>query len=349
MEREKITDRAHGIDLSHWQGKFVYADTWGQIDFAIGKIGEPYMSKDWIDPKFSALWDVGIAQVGIRGLYWYQRSGVPWKQQADKFLEAADKLSPWVHILALDVEKTNNTLNKNFFIDTKNILDYLMENGDERRVIHYTNPDILDNYMFPIFKNDPTYTDWLQKCPLWLAQYPYKPDPNGYPLTPKNRSTWDIWQYTSSGDVIVDGKRKYGSHDLNVYNGTLAEMRVWVGIDAPPVIEEPPDHDDGGDKLYYGKVTAYVLNIRSGPGTNYEVIGQLHSGDTVEAYEKIAQWWHISKANNVAMPANAWVSGDYIQDDTPPATTPAAEPTLDVKLVIGNDIYQAQGVKLVKL
>jgi len=49
------------------------------------------------------------------------------------------------------------------------------------------------------------------------------------------------------------------------------------------------------------------------------------------------------------MPANAWVSGDYIQDVTPPATTPAAEPTLDVKLVIGNDIYQAQGVKLVKL
>src|SRR3990172_3761988 len=93
MEREHITDRAHGIDVSHHQEQFLFNNTWGQIDFAIAKIGEgynsPYSTRGLGDPAdFLRLWDYGCSEVEIRGVYFYQRSGYSWEKQANFVLEA---------------------------------------------------------------------------------------------------------------------------------------------------------------------------------------------------------------------------------------------------------------------
>lgn len=41
-----------------------------------------------------------------------------------------------------------------------------------------------------------------------------------------------------------------------------------------------------------------TLNVRSGPGTNYETIGKLKNGDVVEIYERTNESWALIKFNN---------------------------------------------------
>jgi len=56
-----------------------------------------------------------------------------------------------------------------------------------------------------------------------------------------------------------------------------------------------------------GTVTASALNFRSGPGTNYGVIGSLSYGTTVSVLGGSGQWWQIS-----AQGKTGYVSSEYL-------------------------------------
>ncbi len=242
-DREHVTDRAHGIDVSHYQTEFIYAKTWGQMDFAIAKIGEGYNvpyshNVSGKFDEFNKLWVGGVDQVPIRGLYHYQRGGsYGWERQATAVLEAANKLSPAPHILALDLEHTNNVVNETMIADFRRIAEYWQKNS-RYMVMGYWNVDIFQNYLYPLGLKyyGQAYINWLMSLPMWLGQYWYLWSPNKQPGTPRQRQNWDIWQYTQSGDSygMVNGERwrHYGSPDLNVYNGSVAEMRAWLKIGA---------------------------------------------------------------------------------------------------------------------
>ena len=60
--------------------------------------------------------------------------------------------------------------------------------------------------------------------------------------------------------------------------------------------------------LTYGTVTASVLNVRSGTGTNYKVIGQLEMGQRVRLDVKVGNWWSIYFGDH-----GGFVSADYIE------------------------------------
>lgn len=243
MLREIITTRAHGIDISPWQETYVYRDTWGQVDFAIQKMSEGL----WWDQNYGRLWDVGVAEVPIRGMYHYQRSGVSWEAQANIILEMVERVTPRIHIISLDIEKGNNTLDKTFFADSGRILDYLSANSS-RKIVQYINPDVYALMHASVKKNyaPENLQRWLYGYPMWLAQYwIFGRSPDKQPGTPKLRGDWDIYQYTDKGDSIVNGKRHYGSPDLDVFNGTLAEMIVWAGIgDSGPIDPLPTPLDE---------------------------------------------------------------------------------------------------------
>jgi len=104
-----------------------------------------------------------------------------------------------------------------------------------------------------------------------------------------------------------------------------------------------------------GKVTAYGLNVRTGPGVAYPIIGGLSQGDAVEVMGKNAAgtWLQIAYSGQ-----EAWISAAYVdltgsltevpEVSAPPAPTAAMEsptPTLEFtgKLVFqvcnGCDIY----------
>jgi len=255
MEREKITTRAHGIDISAYQifrgytkeqdRGFDLERTWGQIDFGIVKLGEGYNtpyktregSKDG-DRDFRLLWD-GVSELDIRGVYFYQRSGYSWQQQADMVLEYLQALDVKPHILSLDVEKINNVLDKSFFADTHRILNYWKKNSPYT-VIQYSGNDIINNYLVPIGTRyyGKAWVDEVMAFPQWQAQYWWRYSPDKNPDPYKGYPNWDIWQYTEGGDSFGTGDRKswrhYGSPDLNVYNGTVEEMKQWLKITDKP-------------------------------------------------------------------------------------------------------------------
>ncbi|HBI7084850.1 TPA: N-acetylmuramoyl-L-alanine amidase [Clostridium perfringens] len=57
----------------------------------------------------------------------------------------------------------------------------------------------------------------------------------------------------------------------------------------------------------YGIVTASVLNVRKGAGTQYPVIGQLKKGDRVKLDVKVGQWWSTYYGEH-----GGFVHGNYI-------------------------------------
>ena len=59
----------------------------------------------------------------------------------------------------------------------------------------------------------------------------------------------------------------------------------------------------------YGKVTTKTsLNVRCGPGTNYERVGKLKDGEYVNVFAKVGDWYIIQTDNNVI----GTVSSKYI-------------------------------------
>lgn len=87
-------------------------------------------------------------------------------------------------------------------------------------------------------------------------------------------------------------------------------------------------------------VTALAnVNIRSGPGTNYNVIGVLQAGQSAPAVGRSPDlnWWAIKMA--ASNPPQGWVNGEFVSaentDDVPVVNPPAAPtPTLAPPSVI---------------
>lgn len=83
-----------------------------------------------------------------------------------------------------------------------------------------------------------------------------------------------------------------------------------------------------------GFVTASALNIRKGPGLNYEVIGKVYKNEYIRVFAKIGDWYVIQTDSNII----GAVYRDYVrpiypetQDstDNAPEPTPQATPTPD--------------------
>jgi uncharacterized protein YgiM (DUF1202 family) len=77
-------------------------------------------------------------------------------------------------------------------------------------------------------------------------------------------------------------------------------------------------------------VRAKKLNLRSGPGENYSVIGRLHSGDALKAITTKGDWTEIEPPTS----AYAFVAAQYLKQEpaappaaTPPPTEPVPAPT----------------------
>jgi hypothetical protein len=73
--------------------------------------------------------------------------------------------------------------------------------------------------------------------------------------------------------------------------------------------------------------------IRSGAGTEHQIVGSLKAGDKIEAIENVFQWLHLSRVNGAPVVgewASAGSSQQYIKwawvDVTDPVVDPPAPP-----------------------
>lgn len=228
-------NRAHGVDLSHWDVAFDPAKATGRIDFAIMKVSDATFR----DKKFAEIWS-GVQKVPIRGAYHYLRSGFDWKAQADFFISVVSGYD--FHFYAMDFEGTNNTMGAPFADMARKWIEYVTTQTG-KLVLLYTNPAHYDGDLSP-------YGNWMKDYPLWIAQYWNNPSADKNPGLPKTRKSgdWIIYQYAS--EINFPGHAKeYGtsanSVDLNVFNGTVADMRAWLKLEPAPIpipLPIPPDN-----------------------------------------------------------------------------------------------------------
>ncbi|MDA1330690.1 MAG: GH25 family lysozyme [Chloroflexi bacterium] len=241
-----------GLDISKYD--FRYDASVRPADFVIQRAS--YALKR--DESFEQLW-ADIQSVPIRGAYHYYNTGVSWKAQAEHFLGIISGRG--FHFLALDYETYYNNLNAASANDARRIVEHL-HNQAGKPVLLYANPNVYETYLLP-------HGDWMQDWPLWISQWNSKwwhENRATGPRLPKDRSQWTIWQYGGdyqhpSGLWSVPG---YGEGpdwgvqskhvDLDVFNGSAAEMRAWVGIgvkerDAPPEVNVSDDRTIRLDEL----------------------------------------------------------------------------------------------------
>lgn len=212
--------RATGIDISHWSGKYTYKP----IDsFVIIKATDG----TYQDDKF-AINMPEVTKAPVRGAFHYMRSGTDWTMQANAFITA---VKDWdLHFYVCDYEETGNIMSKTFAAMVYEWMNYVqMQTG--KPVLLYTRASLYDQLY-----------DWDNRVKafyLWLANYPFNADPqNGTPRLPvRPYQGWKIWQY--SGDVAPGAPHgvESASVELDVYNGTLDEMKAWLGVGSvtPPL------------------------------------------------------------------------------------------------------------------
>lgn len=200
--------RAKGIDISHWQGKFIPK---GNADFVIIKASEGTVTDNMFLENLPAVFSHPVT-----GAYHYFRTGINPVAQAELFSQKAAGFD----FLVVDYEKTNNQLDDAGEAGLKAFWDTLARMVDIP-VLLYTSPYIYrDNLCH--------YRDFWKSVPLWMAHYNGEDPEKGSPEIFEGEG-WRIWQYSGPGN---GQGRKYGVQsanvDLNVYNGTLEDMVKWL-------------------------------------------------------------------------------------------------------------------------
>jgi len=298
--------------------------TWGQTDFAIAKIGEgynaPYRTIEGAhdgDRDFQLIWQ-GVAQIPIRGVYFYQRSGYSWQRQAEGVLNYIISAKLDLHMLWLDVEKINNVIDKSMLADMRRILDYWQANVPAGITVGlYANPDVVNNYIVPLGTKNygKDWVDAVMAYPQWIAQYWWVKSPDKQPAIYKQYPHWHVWQYSDTGDSqeIRDHVtwRHYGSPDLNVFNGSVADMRTWLKIgETPPPI--PGDYDPGttappdGTEVSRATIITPIWNgtrLRTDHTTFANVVTSYNAGTQVSG----EALWTANKDGNQVKAGDQWL------------------------------------------
>ena len=126
---------------------------------------------------------------------------------------------------------------------------------DSRKPIIYTAKYYWQDYV-------EASTEWAN-YDLWVACYSSKP------YLPNSWTSWKIWQYAETGKVPGMG----AASDVNWFNGSYEDLVNYCGGTAP-VVELPTSNLNA-------QVVVNKLNIRSGPSTDYQKLGSMAKGTTV--------------------------------------------------------------------
>lgn len=122
-----------------------------------------------------------------------------------------------------------------------------------------------------------------------------------------------------------------GSHSVTVkaYNaaGRVSDpatvtVNVVEEVTAIPTIPADVTLPPGAP---WAAITARVLNVRKGPGTNYPVIGQLQQNDVVEIVGKNADSSWLQIVYPTGTIGRGWISASYAQVRGSPASIPVVE------------------------
>lgn len=206
--------RAKGADISKYQVTF---EPQGNLDFIIQRVSYGLRA----DEKFKELLP-GVKQIERRGAYHYFYTHIDPIEQANFFF--AQQGNQGFKFLVVDYEATGNTLDEQGEINL-GIFHEELYFLTSKPILLYTSPYVYRDKII-------AYNEDWELVPLWMAHYNGQDIETGAPETWGD--DWLFWQHTSKGNGAEYG---VGSEhiDLNVFNGTVAEMDEWLG-------EEPEEN-----------------------------------------------------------------------------------------------------------
>ena len=295
-----------GIDISKWDGVWDAAKSKSAgAEFAFIKASQATFT----DPLFAVNWAKAQAAGLLRGAYHYLDYTKPARDQAN-YLAGLLRANPGELPPVVDYEQRrtdNNVLVARNFL--KDFLDQLGTNG--YTPILYTSNSFWNEY------GDTGDNAWT-RFPLWIAHYTTSPTPT----IPAPWKAWTFWQYTSKGSGTSFGTESMNL-DLNYFNGSKNDLLAFAHI-TPTTPETPPATPptsltleqrillleqrvtalEGGTPTtgdttppttpptltLYAVCIAAGLNVRSGPGATYPVVGGLVYGQKVKVQERKDGW-----------------------------------------------------------
>jgi len=208
---------ALGTDISKWQDN---NSTPQRVNFDKMKLaGADFVfikasQANWMDEDIVWNWNEAAASDLLRGAYHFLTWDVDPIKQADYFCGVIDH-DPGELPPVCDYEWWGTIPSGAYTILRKFV--ERVEANLKRTPIIYTAPGFWSPY-------GTSEAHWAH-YPLWVAHWG-----TSVPLVPKPWQSWTFWQFTDKGDGL-----KYGAESLNIdldyYNGTLAELRAWCGLD----------------------------------------------------------------------------------------------------------------------
>ena len=245
-------DRVPGIDVSRWQGEVDWHKVRAagyRFAFIRATIGDLYA-----DPRFYANWS-GAQDAGILvSAYHVVTPNKPAESQIAYFFDVLDGRVADLPLVA-DVERDDGAEPAGITQCLRDCLQAVRAR-DGRRPIIYTARWCWNRYVL-------ISVEW-QSYDLWVASYTKDP------VLPRDWSTWRLWQYSERGKVTGIS----ASTDLNWIGGTYEDLLAYAGKD-----DDVPEIPKTGWRV---RVTTSKLNVRSGPGTDFEDIGDLREGDVID-------------------------------------------------------------------
>lgn len=244
--------RTPGIDVSRWQGEI----NWKRVAAAgyrfvaiRATIGNYYT-----DPRFYINWDGAKEADLLVSAYHVVVPDRPADSQIERFIDVlGDRRTDLPPVLDVEVSRG---IGRDEITSCVEACAELVRQVDGRKLLVYTARWFWDRYVL-----DSVDCNELE---LWVAHYGVN-----NPGLPRGWEAWRFWQYSDHGRVPGIG----AATDLNWFNGSGDDLLAYAGTG--PVEEEPPDAG------LQARVTAETVGLRSGPGLNYERVGDLQKGDVV--------------------------------------------------------------------
>lgn len=203
-----------GLDISRYDGVIKWDILASKISFLFIKASE---STNWKDPNFTTNQAKSKEYKIPRGYYHFLRQVDPIRQY-DNFMGSIGKDFGELPAVC-DVE--DRTLN----LDVANVWCEKVENATGRTPIIYTS--------YYAWKDCGGFSKlWTTKYDLWIANYGVS-----QPSIPLKWTTWKFWQYTDRGEPTQFGITQKSAVDINYWNGTLEELKIYCGIKEQQVPE----------------------------------------------------------------------------------------------------------------
>lgn len=348
-----------GLDISKWDGVWdANKSKNAGMQFAYVKSSQAVFT----DPLFSANWQKAKEAGILRGAFHFLDYTRPAKDQANYFADLLDKdrgeLPP-----AIDFEQRRPDNNAAV------ARGYMREFAEQLKARSY-KPIVYTGPAFWVEYGEKTA--YWANYPLWIAHYTTAAGPT----VPDPWMRWLFWQFTVKGQGEIYGTQSQ-SVDVNRFDGTMDDLLALAGrptgvaglqsavaaltvrtaaleqrlttletrtgsgggTTPPPVSPPPtiPPSTPPPTTQTWAVCRASGLNVRSGAGTGYPIVGGITYGQRVKVLSKQNGWAQIESPSG-------WCSERYLDYEQGSAGTGSTASTYATCTASGLNVRSGPGV-----